>query len=134
MNTARTNFANQYNELRNQIDKLAQDASFNGVNLLFGGSLKVLFNETGTSSLTIAGVTFNSTGLGLTVQSGAAFQSNANIDTVIASLDNGVTLLRTQAANFGSTLTTVQARQEFTVRLTVQVMNYLHSGGHRLFL
>jgi hypothetical protein len=27
-----------------------------------------------------------------------------------------------------------QARQEFTVLLTVQVMNYLHSGGHRLLL
>src|SRR4029079_12290551 len=25
-----------------------------------------------------------------------------------------------------------QARQEFTVLLTVQTMNYLHSGGHRL--
>ncbi len=27
-----------------------------------------------------------------------------------------------------------RARQEFTVLLTVQVMNYLHSGGHRVFL
>ena len=27
-----------------------------------------------------------------------------------------------------------QARQEFTGLLTVQAMNYLHSGGHRLFL
>jgi hypothetical protein len=27
-----------------------------------------------------------------------------------------------------------QARREFTVLLTVQAMNYLHSGGHRLFL
>jgi hypothetical protein len=27
-----------------------------------------------------------------------------------------------------------QARQEFTVLVTVQAMNYLHSGGHRLFL
>ena len=27
-----------------------------------------------------------------------------------------------------------QARQEFTVLLTVQTMNYLHSGGHRVFL
>jgi hypothetical protein len=26
------------------------------------------------------------------------------------------------------------ARQEFTVLLTVQTMNHLHSGGHRLFL
>ena len=27
-----------------------------------------------------------------------------------------------------------QGRQEFTVLLTVQAMNYLHSGGHRLFV
>ena len=27
-----------------------------------------------------------------------------------------------------------QARQEFTVLLTVQVMNYLHSGRHRMAL
>jgi hypothetical protein len=27
-----------------------------------------------------------------------------------------------------------QARQEFTVLLTVQAMNYLHSGGHRVYL
>jgi hypothetical protein len=27
-----------------------------------------------------------------------------------------------------------QARQEFAVLLTVQAMNYLHSGGHRVFL
>ena len=27
-----------------------------------------------------------------------------------------------------------QARQQFTVLLTVQTMNYLHSGGHRVAL
>ena len=27
-----------------------------------------------------------------------------------------------------------KARQEFVVLLTVQAMNYLHSGGHRVFL
>jgi hypothetical protein len=37
-------------------------AGFNGINLLYGGSLKVLFNEQSTSFLTIAGVTFTSTG------------------------------------------------------------------------
>ena len=31
-------------------------------------------------------------------------------------------------------VTEEQARQEFTVLLTVQAMNYLQSGGHRLFL
>jgi len=38
--------------------------------LLNGDDLKVVFNENGTSSLTIAGVTFNATGLGLTAISG----------------------------------------------------------------
>jgi hypothetical protein len=27
-----------------------------------------------------------------------------------------------------------EARQQFTVLLTVQAMNYLHSGGHRVAL
>jgi hypothetical protein len=27
-----------------------------------------------------------------------------------------------------------QARQQFTVLVTVQTMNYLHSGGHRVAL
>jgi hypothetical protein len=27
-----------------------------------------------------------------------------------------------------------KARREFAVLLTVQAMNYLHSGGHRVFL
>ena len=60
-NTLQTN----YNSLLTQIDQLAGDASYNGVNLLAGNNLQVLFNENGTSSLTIAGVNFDSAGLGL---------------------------------------------------------------------
>ena len=43
----------------------AQDASFNGVNLLGGDTLKLAFNETGKSTLNIPGVNFNPAGLGL---------------------------------------------------------------------
>src|SRR5690606_2478897 len=48
-NSVRADLADQYNELRDQLDKLADDASFNGVNLLRGDNLKITFNETGTS-------------------------------------------------------------------------------------
>lgn len=41
---------------------------------------------------------------------------------------------RSRALKLRLTTTEEQARQEFTVLLTVQAMNYLHSGGHRLFL
>ena len=48
-----------------QITTTAQDASFNGINLLNGDDLKLTFNETGKSTLNIKGVTFNAAGLGL---------------------------------------------------------------------
>ena len=45
-NVVRRNLVKQFNDLRDQLDKLADDASFNGVNLLRGDRLKITFNET----------------------------------------------------------------------------------------
>ena len=61
----RANLVDQYNNILAQIDTTSQDSSFNGVNLLNGDTLKLVFNETGKSTLSINGVTFNSAGLGL---------------------------------------------------------------------
>ena len=61
----RDTLQSNYNSLLTQIDQLAGDASYNGVNLLNGNNLTVNFNETATSTLTISGVTFNHSGLGL---------------------------------------------------------------------
>src|SRR5579859_5205472 len=63
--TSRSALVSQYNNVLAQINTTAQDASFNGVNLLNGDTLKLTFNETGRSTLSITGVTFNSAGLGL---------------------------------------------------------------------
>src|ERR1700704_1232584 len=62
--TVRSNLVAQYNNIITQITTTAQDASFNGINLLYGDDLKLTFNETGKSTLTIKGVTFNAAGLG----------------------------------------------------------------------
>ena len=61
----RAGLVSQYNNILSQITTTAQDSSFNGVNLLNGDSLKLVFNETGTSTLSITGTTFNAAGLGL---------------------------------------------------------------------
>src|SRR5215475_4721430 len=53
----RTTLQGNYNALLTQIDQLAADSSYNGVNLLNGNNLQVLFNENGTSTLNITGVT-----------------------------------------------------------------------------
>jgi flagellin len=129
-NATRTSLQADFNNVLTQIDALSGDASYNGVNLLAGDDLKVVFNETGTSSLTITGVTFNSSGLGLTAVSGAGFQSDGDIDTVIADLDTALSTLRTQASKFGSNLSTVQTRQDFTKNLVTT----LQTGADNLVL
>ncbi len=58
----RDNLVIQYNNIINQITTTSQDASFNGVNLLGGDTLKLTFNETGKSTLNIQGVNFNPAG------------------------------------------------------------------------
>src|SRR6202023_859093 len=62
--------------------------------------------------------------------SGNGFQDNHNIDTTVSSLDSALTTLRTQAAQFGSNLSTVQTRQDFTKNL----INTLQTGSDNLVL
>ena len=74
-----------------------------------------MFNETGKSTSTIAGVTFNPTGLGLkSLTSGTDFIDNAATNTVLTSLNTASTTLRSQASAFGANLSIVQIRQDFT--------------------
>ena len=71
-----------------QINTTAQDASFNGVNLLNGDTLKLVFNETGRSTLSITGVTFNDAGLGLSnLTAGQDFLDSNSANKVLTALD-----------------------------------------------
>jgi len=129
-NATRTSLQNDYNALLTQISQLAADSSFNGVNLLNGDNLSVVFNENGSSSLSISGVTFNAAGLGLTAQSGTAFQVDSTLNSLISSLDSATTTLRSQASTFGSKLSVVQTRQDFTKNM----INVLQIGADNLTL
>jgi flagellin-like hook-associated protein FlgL len=121
MNTIRQTLATQYEDLKGQIDQLIKDTGYNGVNLLNGDTLKVLFNETNTTSVSIDGVVFNSQGLGLApVTNGTSadttykWQSDDEINAALTKLDKALNLVRTQASDFGSNLIVLQTRQDFT--------------------
>lgn len=129
-NATRASLQNDYNELLNQITELAQDASFNGVNLLNSDNLTVTFNEDGSSSLVIQGVDFTAAGLGLTAIAGDGFQIPENVTAALAQLDAATAALRAQASAFGSNLSIVQARQDFTKSL----INVLEIGADNLTL
>jgi flagellin len=94
--TTRNTLQGNYNALLKQIDQLAGDASYNGVNLLAGNNLQVLFNENGTSSLNIAGVNFNSAGLGLSTIAAGGFQSGTTITTTESAINAAIGTVRAQ--------------------------------------
>ncbi|MCP3465117.1 flagellin [Bradyrhizobium sp. CCGUVB23] len=127
----RSSLVAQYNQILQQITTTAQDASFNGVNLLNGDSLKMVFDETGKSTVTIAGVTFNPTGLGLgSLTAGTDFIDNLATNSVLTSLNTASITLRSQASAFGANLSIVQIRQDFNKN----IINVLQTGSSSLTL
>ncbi|WP_407118444.1 DUF1522 domain-containing protein [Bradyrhizobium sp. LMG 9283] len=127
----RSNLVAQYNNIMSQIDTTSVDSSFNGVNLLNGDQLKLVFDETGKSSLNITGVTFNSKGLGLAaLVQGTDFIDNAATNRVLTSLNAASSTLRSEASTLGSNLSVVQVRQDFNKNL----INVLQTGSSNLTL
>ncbi|MGY3486410.1 flagellin [Bradyrhizobium sp. USDA 4011] len=127
----RANLVNQYNNILDQITTTAQDASYNGINLLNGDQLKLTFNETGSSTLKIQGVTFNAAGLNLSkLTAGTDFIDNASANATLKTLNSASGLLRTQASTLGSNLSIVQIRQDFSKNL----INVLQTGSSNLTL
>ena len=101
-----------------------------GVNLLNGDNLKLVFNETGKSTLNIAGFTDDATGLGLGTLANSDFQDNTSTNSVLTALNSASDTLRAQASNLGSNLSVVQIRQDFSKNL----INVLQTGASNLTL
>ncbi|MBR0874587.1 hypothetical protein JQ633_29810 [Bradyrhizobium tropiciagri] len=129
--SARAALVTQYNNTISQITTTAQDASFNGINLLSGDSLKLTFNETGKSTLSITGVKFDAAGLGLNaLAAGTDFLDNNSANKVISTLNSASSSLRSEASTLGSNLSIVQIRQDFSKNL----INVLQTGSSNLTL
>jgi flagellin-like hook-associated protein FlgL len=129
--STRSNLVAQYNNVLAQINTTAQDSSFNGVNLLNGDTLKLVFNETGRSTLTIQGVVFNDAGLSLApLNQGIDFLDSNSANSILTSLNAASTTLRAEASTLGSNLSIVQIRQDFSKNL----INVLQTGSSSLTL
>jgi len=127
----RAGLVSQYNNILQQIDSTAQDSSYNGINLLNGDTLKLTFDETGKSSLSIQGVTFNDAGLGLsTLNAGTDFLDNNSANNVLTTLNAASNSLSSEASTLGSNLSVVQIRQDFNKSL----IDVLQTGASNLTL
>ena len=126
--TLRDSSMQQYNDILTQIDQLANDASYKGVNLLKNDKLKVIFNEDRSSYLEIQGDDASSTGLSLTTQTD--WNDNAAVDKAITDAENAIHELRDMASVFGNNYSIVQTRENFTESL----VNVLEEGSDKLIL
>ncbi|WP_338719788.1 flagellin [Devosia sp. XK-2] len=133
-NSVRAGLTGQFNELRDQLDKLSDDASFNGINLLRGDKLKITFNETGTSAIDIQtkdGETINALNLGVPTQlEEEQLDSDVTIDGLLTDVKAALDEVRSQASTFGSNLSIVQNRKSFTEAM----INTLETGAGNLTL
>jgi flagellin-like hook-associated protein FlgL len=129
----------QYNEVLNQIDDLASDSGYKGVNLLEDSTVShdVKFDETGVSSLTVTGFNATSTAEVLNLDEGGS-QNNwsvaggtANstmINSAITKLDSATSALRDEASKLSTNLSTITIRQDFTAHM----INTLRDGAANL--
>ena len=119
----RSDLAVQYNDLLDQIDTLAADSGYKGVNFLVGDSLTVTFDASGDSTLGVAG--FNANAGGLSISDAVSnWASSADIDAAVTQLEAAKTTVRTGAQALSSSLSTITARQDFTDKM----INTLEGG------
>jgi flagellin-like hook-associated protein FlgL len=136
-NSVRANLVEQFNALRDQLDKFSDDASFNGINLLRGDKLKLTFNETGSSTIDIqakdsAGVasSISTQTLGIDEALSGDLDSDTAIDARLEVLKTALGTLRSQSSAFGSNLSIVENRTDFTKAM----INTLETGAAELTL
>ena len=129
----RTAYQKQFNDILGQIDGVAKDSGYKGVNLLNGGSLSVKFNEDGTSKLDIKGVSATSAGLKVNKADAWGTVDEAGgqaIEASMKAIDTAISTLRSMASEFGNNYSIVQSREDFTENL----INVLTEGADKLTL
>jgi len=148
----RAKLASQFNELRSQIDNIAEDAHFNGYNLLKNTSdpfqagadmLTVKFNErvdsTTVNTLVVSGLKatdFNAimgasaiaTGTGAAVWGQTGSAAIVAINGAVRAIDSALVTVRQAAQNFGTNSAQLQIRIDFTTNL----VNTLRGGAAAL--
>jgi flagellin len=110
----RANYASQINTILEQVDQIAQDASYQGVNLLAGGSKRVSFNENSTTFLDLQGTNLNTNGLSLTGLTSSSFSNDTEITTALTKLDSALASVSNFGNRLNSNFTTLSIRDEFT--------------------
>jgi flagellin len=132
----RSTLSAQYDTIRTQIDQVASDSGFQGLNLLSSAAgssgvstMTVNFNENASSKLAIGGFDASSAGLSMGGATGT-WQLNTSITADQAHMDTAVTTLRANTQTLAANLNIVTTRQSFTDSM----VSTLQTGADNLTL
>jgi flagellin-like hook-associated protein FlgL len=130
-------FGSAFNTVMTQINQMAADSGYKGINLLQSGELTVQFAPTANQStlhlagfgataaeFSIAGMT--AAGTGVFVTSGEV--STGAIQSAINGIEEATAALRTEAKVMANNLSIITAREEFSA----QMINTLSEGASKL--
>ncbi len=124
----RAALATRFDTIRTQINEMAADSGYDGVNLLGSDTLTVEFGEKiGSSTIDLAGFDGSATGLGIAAAAGS-FAANTDVDAAIADLEAAEGDLRTESKKLSANLGVLTARQDFTKTM----VNTLTTGADNL--
>ena len=104
----------QYQRILNEYDKLINDASYQGTNLLTGGKSEITFNETRSHQFTVAGKDMGAQALGLTTLD---WQTQGDIARSLNEIAVALNSIRNFQAELGNNYSIIQTRQDFTEAL-----------------
>jgi flagellin len=115
----------QYDTLMTQLDELAGDSGYQGVNLLGGTSVALTVKFEGTNLIVTGFDASFSNGLGLT-----DVLTTSNAADQVTALDTALDELRTESSKLSSNLSIITTRMDFTQNLS----NVLTDGADKLTL
>jgi flagellin-like hook-associated protein FlgL len=125
--TDRSALADQFDEVMNQIDTLAADSGYKGINMLASGTLTVEYDESGDSSSTVTG--FDATASGQSIADATnAWVAATDVSAAVTDLDTARDNLRTETKKLATNLSTITTRQDFTTKM----INTLDDGATAL--
>lgn len=109
---------------------VAQLNALNGVTATSDGTTVTITSTEGQISLDDTDTTANLATVTGTGYTQGTFDTDTSIDTTLSSLTDALSALRSQASTFGTNMTVVENRQNFTTRL----INTLEEGAGKLVL
>jgi flagellin-like hook-associated protein FlgL len=151
--TERVDLEKQFNSLAKQLNALATDSSYQGLNLINNSTarLKVDFSEKSSAYLQIDGVNVQASALkGLATNTAASSQATTltggrswntigtssgansvtNLDSVVKAVDSAIATVRSNTKALGANVALLQTRLDFTK----SYVNALREGSEKLTL